>query len=149
MGRRGTKPKPIELKVLKGTYRKDRDGDIADAVKTSGLPIKPSGMPADESAIWDEVVPKLVEMGVAKEVDSSELGSMCFWIATENTLRKTIRKMRKHGMTMDYRRLQSSAAEAFKCWDKIAMRYGMTSSDRATLKTETPGDGGVRRRNRA
>jgi hypothetical protein len=49
--RSGRKRKPTELKVLEGSFRKDRHGDPPAVV--AGFPAAPEGLTPSQQALWD------------------------------------------------------------------------------------------------
>jgi phage terminase small subunit len=138
MGRREPPKKPIALKLLQGTYRRDRDGDLRSMIFPGGDPKKPKGLDPIAEAFWDEWVPKLTAIGVAKEIDSPALQMMCFWWSRAKELRAIVRKISKHALTKEYFRVQVLTAQADKTFSQLAMRFGMTPSDRARIRAELP-----------
>ena len=66
--------KPKSLKLIQGTFRKDRavNGDQAPR----GAPPRPEWMNADALAAWDTIVASVAELGLLSPVDSIAL--QCF-----------------------------------------------------------------------
>lgn len=64
----GRKRKPAELKVLEGTFRKDRDNENKPHPE-KGTPDTPAWLVKDAQERYDEVVKILDDMGVLTEVD--------------------------------------------------------------------------------
>jgi P27 family predicted phage terminase small subunit len=146
MGRRGPPKQPLELKLLNGTYRRDRDGDLAERVVVLGEPKKPEDLPPEASAFWEQWVPRLVELGIAKDVDAPALEQMCFWWARSKELRQVLQKISRAVLTKEYFRTQVLAAQADKSFNNIASRFGLTPADRTRLRNELPPISTVRRR---
>jgi phage terminase small subunit len=150
MGRRGPAKKPIAMKILEGTYRRDRDGDLDSIVLGEGEPRKPDDLDGLAGEFWDAWVPHLVALGVAKEIDSLALEQMCFWWGSAKELRKILQKISKAALTKEYFRVQVLTAQADKSFNHIASRFGLTPADRARLRTEnSPVRRGVPARDRS
>lgn len=67
MGRRGTKPQPIAVKITKGTYRPCRDGALEDHVQNAPLsaaPPAPGEFGDAGKTAWNEAAAALVAMQV-------------------------------------------------------------------------------------
>src|SRR5262245_40047271 len=56
----GRKQKPVELKVLEGTFRKDRNGDAPGGV--GGFPQLPEGLTPSQQALW-QAFPRVAWIG--------------------------------------------------------------------------------------
>lgn len=76
-GGRGRPRKSVEQLKLEGKFRADRHG--GNGVEPKGKPIKPDNLEGEASRFWDAVTPELVELGIATEVDSAALASLCEW----------------------------------------------------------------------
>lgn len=76
-GGRGRPRKSVEQLKLEGQFRADRHG--GNGLEPKGKPIKPDNLDEEASRFWDAVTPELVELGIATEVDSSALSSLCEW----------------------------------------------------------------------
>jgi len=148
MGRRGPPKKPLELKLLEGTYRRDRDGDLSTMLRAPGEPQKPTDLDGAAGEFWDRWVPHLVALGVAKEIDTPALEQMCFWWGRAKDLRRLLQKISKAALTKEYFRVQVLAAQADKTFNQVASRFGLTPADRARLRSELPQAPRVRARNR-
>ena len=124
----GRPRKPDLVKIADGTYRKDRDGNPEEKPNPTGFPVKPSNLVGLAGEHWDYNVPRLIEIGIAKDTDQNALEAMChYW------------QQFKRGKKITQRN------EAFKEWIKIARSFGMTPADRGKLNVK-PAAGGVRRR---
>lgn len=135
METRGRKRKPIEVLKLQGTYEACKQ-PVKGADPADGHPVMPKWMTDTEAkAHWRRVVPKLVALGIAKEMDAPALGAMCLWWSTWKRLQKFALKAESAGPVY-------AAANAWKSYDQIAQRFGLTPSDRASLKfgAETKAD---------
>mgnify|MGYP001045526094 FL=1 len=89
---RGRKPKPTEMKVLQGTFRKDRanphepkpDGVLSQA---------PKHLTAEQAAIWDEAIAQ-APAGMLKPNDWSVLA---VWVVAAHTHMVAAEKVRTMG----------------------------------------------------
>jgi hypothetical protein len=63
--RSGRKRKPTDLKVLEGSFRKDRHGDAPAVV--GGFPAAPEGLSQGEQALWDSF-PKPAWIGQTDQI---------------------------------------------------------------------------------
>lgn len=126
--------KPTEQHILAGTFKPSRHGDPRVA-QADGVAVPPEGLSPEALAFWEEVVPGLIERGLAKAADSYYLGLMCFWYAQERKLLQALSEMdvREPG----YAQLQHTAGGAQINFDKIACRFGLTPSDRAKLRIDS------------
>ena len=125
---RGRKSLPPEEKARRG--RKpghDIAGNlILPTPKAEGDPIKPDGMPEAASALWDERVPRLVQMGIVGEADSDSLAAMFRCYAQ---FQKWMRKAER-SPDPKYR---TAALQYLDRYNKMAACFGMTPSDRARI----------------
>ncbi len=73
--KRGRKPAPTPLKILKGT-RKDRIN--AEEPKPPVVrPERPEALDSFGRAEWDRILPELEELGILARVDGAALGLYC------------------------------------------------------------------------
>jgi phage terminase small subunit len=145
-GKRGPKPKPVELHKLHGTFREDRHGPAEHPIDDlAGVPIMPEGMPELAQQMWNAIVPDLVRTKVAVELDSTELAAMCRWWAQYQTLMGKLEKLQpfdKKGEDEQWR-LERRARTMWREFDAIACRYGFTPADRARLRLDDGKSGGA------
>lgn len=76
MGRRGPPPKPTHLKLLEGTFRKDR-APKREPKPPKGHPACPAGLGRAAKAEWRRVIPILDEMGILSKADRSVIAAYC------------------------------------------------------------------------
>lgn len=79
MGRRGPPPKPTHLKLLEGTFRKDRAAKRepkAPATKKQRLS-PPAYLGRGAKAEWRRIIPILDEMGILSKADRSVIAAYC------------------------------------------------------------------------
>lgn len=78
--KRGRARKSIEQLKLEGKYREDRHG--AETQDVGGNPpVRPKGLAGEAKKLWDAITPRLVEVGIATDLDTQTLSSMCEWWA--------------------------------------------------------------------
>lgn len=71
MGKRGPRKEPVELKLLKGTFRSDRDNkNIPKPIPVA--PKCPSWLPAKAKRLWNRLAPKLEQLALLREIDCDE-----------------------------------------------------------------------------
>jgi len=99
--------------------------------KPGGVPAKPSYLTAEASRFWDRVVPDLVSLGVAAEIDAPALEQMCVWWGEA----KRLASMKKRPGQWIY-----EFATADKQWRYYAARFGLTPSDRAKIEVGSASD---------
>lgn len=147
---KGRPRKPVELKVLDGSFQHYRDAkDLGTSpVVATGTPKPPPGTTKESLVWWDRVVPPLVALGIAKEIDSMALMKMCDSLARADSALVLMEK-EKFGSpahTRLGRLLKTSNLE----FERLAAKFGMNPLDRARLRIEGPTTrNGVRRRDRS
>jgi len=133
----GRPRKPIALKITEGTFRADRDGDLAAQVQAGGSPSPPEHLAGDALEFWNQVVPGLISAGVAAACDSPALAMMCEWWARHRRFSRQLDEM-----TIDPGEVYRTTILCGIAWtnfDKIASRFGLTPSDRAKLSVRPSG----------
>jgi len=81
VGKRGPPKKPSALKVVQGTFRKDREPRSPVDLEP-GTPGPPDGMSRAALACWERITPKLVQARVLTELDREMLAAYCECWAT-------------------------------------------------------------------
>lgn len=143
---RGRPRKPTELKLLDGSFRADRDGAAASVVLAEGTPVKPGRLPKQVSAVWDEIVPEILKLGIARTVDATGLGKLCSALARSRTYERIV--WRAHLDSAAHYRAAILLKMANKEYDTLAAHFGLTPATRARLRLEKPKATGVKRRDR-
>jgi len=128
MAGRGRPRKPHHLHIAEGTLVPCRH-DPDNAIIATGTPEMPPGLRGEARKFWKAWAVKLAGMGAA-EVDSAELASMCEWWGRYRALAR--KRMPKD--MLDAKRLLDGLKLAWREFDHIAARFGLTPSDRARLK---------------
>lgn len=121
----GRPPTPTALLSLYGGLRDDRHAGRVSEPRPEGCALPVVSLNGDALACWEHYVPRLIQMGVATEVDSHELVAMCEWWAE-------YRKWQTMNDENDYRRLTGMAV-AHKQFASIGAKFGITARDRVGL----------------
>lgn len=122
MGRPRT---PTSQLKLHGSLRSDRHGDRAGEPQYGGIPVPAVQLSGAAAEHWEFVVPKLIETGVAKDIDGPALTMLCqFWAKAQSYLAAG---------DGEYR-IDQSAVMAAKQWRDLASRFGLTAVDRAHIQ---------------
>jgi P27 family predicted phage terminase small subunit len=75
MGERGPAPEPRELKLVKGTYRKDRDMNCPEPEPR--LPDPPDWLPEGAKEEWLKTGAELFELGLISDLDIAAFAGYC------------------------------------------------------------------------
>ena len=76
MGKRGPAPTPTAQKLIRGTYRSDRDSGI-DFAFSDKMPTCPGYLSKAAKGEWRRMAKELHNVGLLKEVDRSALAAYC------------------------------------------------------------------------
>lgn len=126
----GPAPKPAAIRRRDGNPAKR---PIPEEPRV-GLPVvgsfaAPGHLPADAVAVWDEVVPELVAIGLVRSIDATVLEALCRFVARA---READELVDEEGFIVEGHRGQTvhpAARVARDSWNsalKIASEYGLT-----------------------
>lgn len=73
----GRPKKPPQLKILEGSFRKDRDDLGISQMKPVGMPECPAWLPKSAAKYWGEIGPKLEQVGLISLLDSAAFAAHC------------------------------------------------------------------------
>jgi phage terminase small subunit len=126
----GRPRKPVEAKILQGTFRADRDGAPGVQIQADGEPVPEVRLTGKALAFWRSRVPDLVARGLAKGCDGPALTMMCqawalYWWFVAKMNRPKVKNLTA---------LNTAAAIQFDKFTKIAAQFGLTPGDRAKLR---------------
>jgi phage terminase small subunit len=108
-------------------FRPGTHGERLKEPKASGEPVKPGEMDSLASALWDKIVPKLVEMRTVKEIDTEAVVAACeMW----SLYRKALAAALVYPCDKNVR---SAVVAYWSAFDKAAGKLGMNPADRAKL----------------
>ena len=151
----GRKAKPAIIREREGNRSRT---PIPTPPKTGGKPKKPRGLETEATKMWNEIVPTLVSIDLAEEIDTPMLWAMCEWWQVYRDLQNMISQTKEIiaegpqrigleaflGAQDAYGRLVSKMATASKEWQRIAGSFGLDPAARQKLaticETTTPGD---------
>lgn len=91
----GRKKKPVELKMIEGTYRKDRDNLNAPKV-TGDLVSPPNYFSEEQTGVWKYAIENAPK-GLLKKLDISILE---IWVTAYVTYRESYAKVQEMGQVM-------------------------------------------------
>ena len=118
-GKSGPRRKPTKLRILEGNRSRT---PIPKEVLPTADAKKPSRFKTPlEKKAWEKLTPPLFACGLATNADQEMLERMCYWWAVHI----------EHAYMNPPDLINSE--RAFKQFDRIAGRFGMTPSDRAGL----------------
>ena len=136
---RGRPRKSAKLKLMEGSHVPCRDGDEDEIVLADGVPSPPYPLKGEALKHWNELVPRLTQMGVSSEVDSHSLALMCQAWASIRKLQPKVDKEPDGPARMPWLGFT-------KQWVELASRFGLTPSDRAKLRIERPASSDLERK---
>ncbi|MBA3852921.1 MAG: phage terminase small subunit P27 family [Gemmatimonas sp.] len=94
-GRRGPAPQPRALKLLKGTFRPDRDGGMPDPEALVEIPKAPAYLSTDAKREWKRVCAELIALGVLTNLDLAALEGYCTAYGRAVTAERSLKKSGK------------------------------------------------------
>lgn len=91
MGRRGPAPKPTALRLIDGGAGK-RPLNLKEPIPPPGEPEPPEWLDDRARKVWDQLVPRLCRIGLARSIDGNALGRYCvtfvMWLDAVTFVRK-------------------------------------------------------------
>lgn len=137
MGLRGRPPKATDKHRRQGTFRKDRHAARADVIAPIGGAGVAPPFPIDAEAQWLwKLVADHLPAGTLGPIDAATLAGLCRWWSLWRKCDSQIESLNQDdplSMALAYK-LTCMSAAAWKQFEKLAARFGMTPSDRARLK---------------
>lgn len=142
----GRPAKPSSQKKAEGTYRKDRDCELAVSVQ---IPEPPAELSADEQKLFREMAVGLAAQGTIGAVDGLALAMLCSAIVE---FRAADGDVKLKGLTAEtdsgYEYQRPTVGIRAKAWAKIlagCRLFGMTPSARASIlkKANEPDEDGI------
>jgi phage terminase small subunit len=133
----GRPPKLTSELKLYGGFRKERHAGRVDELIGGSEPVKPD-LDDVASSVWDLVVTCL-PAGVKSAIDAPALAGMCQWYSRYVSLMERLKGV--EGDKDEYRMIVM-CSQAWKQFEGLAGRFGLSPVDRAKLKVP-PRDEGV------
>ena len=137
--------KSAEIKSLRGTFRKDRDGDRTEAKMPPVTDIaklkRPEWLDDDAVAAWDEVLPLLIEMGVITFADRHLLIA---FVCAVSRLKSAEREIEANGLIVQgstgpkKNPAVSVSDESMKMIRGLSSDLGLTPASRPGLNAKLP-----------
>ena len=142
MGKRGPKPEPTRLKLLKGNPGRQPLNEMEPQPDPT-MPECPPQLTDDAKACWENVVPELHRMGLATKLDRTLLAVFC---QAEAHWLESLETIKKYGRLVEGRAggiVQNPAVHQFnKCGEilaKIGAEFGFSASSRTGLVSHPMG----------
>ncbi len=139
---RGRKPKPTRLKVIGGTYRADRHGNVrgAEPMPRRGRPQCPSWLSGEAKSKWRKIVPELDRLGLLTVIDGDCLAAYCeawaeFRSATETLAADGYTVATGNGGVKAHPAVARQRS-AWKAMREFASLYGLDPSSRTRLTVQ-------------
>lgn len=140
MGKRGPKKAPTEVKIARGTHRKDRDGDptLEPKPEQAAAPKPPAHLKASGRAKWSDLAPRLARVGLLSEIDLDALALLCEAFDEKAHCEKVLAKEGEY-FTQDNGYVGAHPAisrlhRAIGRIQKLMAAFGMSPSDRSGLR---------------
>lgn len=132
MGRRGPPPKPRKIKLLRGTFRKDRAPKAVPDPPKGAKP--PNWLSKAAKKEWQRIGPWLEDQGLLTKVDVAAFASYCDLYATMQEFRKLCRKVGAAvSIQQGYRNVLAKTTTQMKQY--LAL-FGLSPADRERIGVE-------------
>lgn len=141
MGKRGPKPKPTHLKVVEGTYRKDR-APKNEAMPEPAVPDCPEWLDEEARTEWERICAELARLGLVSNMDRGGLALVCqawsdFRAATELVQASGTLATTSNGNIIQHPAvgMKNKAAQLYL---KACSEFGMTPAARTRVEAMQP-----------
>lgn len=135
-----TPKKPTKLKVLQGTYRKDR-ANANEPVPDTTIPSPPDHLTQEASVEWGRISHQLYKLGLLSDLDRSALAAYCQvygrWVKAERELALTgnLLDTTPNGMKQQHA-LVGIANKAMELMHKFLIEFGLTPASRTKVSAK-------------
>lgn len=141
MSREGRPPKPRALKLLQGTFRKERA--LSEPEPTREIPPVPGHLSDEAKVEWGRVSQELYSLGLLTRIDRGALAAYCEawsdWVeatrmcaTTDGKDRKVIKTAAGNFIENPYYSIKKRAAELMH---KFMTEFGMTPASRTRIES--------------
>lgn len=141
MGKRGPKPKPTHLKVVQGSYRKDR-APKSEAKPQPIVPSAPENLDPVARAEWERTVDELAALGLASRIDRGALAVVCeAWsdfVAASELVKASKRIIETSNGNLIQHPAVGMKNKAAQLYLKACAEFGMTPAARTRVEAMTP-----------
>jgi P27 family predicted phage terminase small subunit len=133
--------KPTRLKLLQGTFRKDRAPKHEPEPR--GIASCPLGLDPDAKAEWKRIAPELTRLGLRTSVDRAAFSAYC---ASYATWRHADKEIQEKGLTITTTRgvvknpAVLIASDQLKLMALYIAKFGLSPSDRNRISATPKGD---------
>lgn len=142
MGGRPRKPK--ELKIIEGTFRKDREPKNRPSFKSGIQHTAPSWLDAQGRREWRKIIGEIRAIGMGKTVDATALALYCDAVSRYRRLRELVETEGDSVPTVNggVQRNPNSVAmrEAAEYIHKAGQQFGFTPASRSKVDLSGPKD---------
>jgi hypothetical protein len=121
MAGRGRPKKSANQHALEGTFRPDRHGETNEP-SAEGEPFQIIALDGHALELWNQIVPRLVKMEIAKAIDSFALCTMCRLAASLNDILDDVE--------IDEYKRSGAVAAILKQLNVYVEKFGLTPVDR-------------------
>lgn len=141
MGRRGPAPKPTHLKIIEGTFRKDR-APANEPKPKPYVPTCPRWLGHEAKAEWRRIVPELMQLGLLTKIDRSALAAYCgayeMWYEAKKSLDEagTLVQVTESGYVAP-RPEVGIINSALKTMKAFLAEFGMSPASRTRVNAES------------
>lgn len=139
MGKRGPRKAPVAIKISKGTYRRDKDGDVADMPSPDAANLDtPATLGEIGLAVWAHESAQLSKTNVLTEADRRALHTYCRTFDEVARLDELLKEEGEYFTAeTGYIGQHPGVNQRFK-WLEIRRRYecefGLTPSSRTSIR---------------
>ena len=121
--------------MRKNNFTKAQEGHVnksryLDAPQIDSKPQKPVGLDYYGRQLWDRLVPQLVAIGAATQLDEQALLSLCNWWSI---YRRATKELRTADLA-DCANLLKTATSAYDRFNKLGEQFGLTPKSRQALE---------------
>lgn len=138
---RGRPPKPTALKVLSGTFRKDRQ-NTREPKPAAGIPGCPKFLNSTAKAEWRRIAPELARLGLLTSIDRACLAAYCQlwgrWQEAEAVLRRGGLTFTTPNGFMQKRPEVTIARESMALLRNFASEFGFSPASRTRVRAVPP-----------
>lgn len=136
MPRRGQKPLPTQIKLLRGTFRKDRARGSEPKVGVE-VPRCPKELSPDAKREWRRIAPELARLGLLTRIDGTMLALYCDsyarWLEAQQAVQKfgaVIKSPSGFPMQSPYLAIANKALDQMR---QLLQEFGMSPSSRTRV----------------
>ena len=132
----GRKKKPTKLKVIEGTFRKDRSSE-SEPFPDVCIPLPPDHLTDTAKKEWERISRELYSLGLLSEIDMAALAGYCQvygrWADAEAQLKEGSILVKTNSGNIIQSPLVGIANTALKLMHKLLAEFGMTPASRAKV----------------